>query len=404
MKYNKDLAGIQITDELINRASSAAARLAHDTILRSTVVVRTAPGGGGTLLAMTTDYTLGSEDTRLTTEAGGTVNTTLAVVNGAYQNTNLYVSYKTVGDYAEADDINEIGRFIIEKSKKVGEIFALLDRRAPAAYTGDLDAYFPAVCLTDIDSQITLNATNAPDAVPYLRARKMIFEDGLSGELAALSVTNWAINANVATLTFANNTDTIAALAALGEDQAVHGSYTNWRSITLDNAIGNITAGDYAITNVNPSARTISFAFTAANASGAVSASAEFYPFRIPGSTTTARIFTGRGLTLHGANDANGYFVSGGLRRRGFMQGHDIGKYNTPTSKISTYTASASPASAGGATTGTDIIQYTANLAAGNVTRAVPVDNGIDGTPRTAAETHGPAMTVHLYMHLGRLI
>jgi hypothetical protein len=108
MKYNKNLAGTQITDELINRATSASIRLAADTILASTVVVRTAPAGGGTLLALTTDYTLGGADSRLTTEAGGTVNTTLAIVNGARLNTNLYVTYKTVGDYAEAEDVNNL--------------------------------------------------------------------------------------------------------------------------------------------------------------------------------------------------------------------------------------------------------------------------------------------------------
>jgi microcystin-dependent protein len=113
MKYNKNLAGVQITDELINRASSSSARLAHDTILASTVVVRTAPAGGGTLLALTTDYTLGSEDARLTTEAGGTVNTTLAIVNGARLNTNLYVTYKTVGDYAEAEDATPSGSILM---------------------------------------------------------------------------------------------------------------------------------------------------------------------------------------------------------------------------------------------------------------------------------------------------
>jgi microcystin-dependent protein len=113
MKYNKNLAGVQITDELINRASSASVRLAHDTILASTVVVRTAPAGGGTLLSLTTDYTLGSEDARLTTEAGGTVNTTLAIVNGARLNTNLYVSYKTVGDYAEAEDATPSGSILM---------------------------------------------------------------------------------------------------------------------------------------------------------------------------------------------------------------------------------------------------------------------------------------------------
>jgi microcystin-dependent protein len=113
MKYNKNLAGVQITDELINRSSSASARLAHDTILASTVVVRTAPAGGGTLLSLTTDYTLGSEDSRLTTEAGGTVNTTLAIVNGAFLNTALYVTYKTVGDYAEAEDATPSGSILM---------------------------------------------------------------------------------------------------------------------------------------------------------------------------------------------------------------------------------------------------------------------------------------------------
>lgn len=274
-----------------------------------------------------------------------------------------------------------------------GAIFGRLERRGLSAWNpSNPRAYFPYLCLTDIDSQITLNATSAPDAVPYLRARKMIFKDGLSGELAALSVTNWAINANVATLTFANNTDTIAALAALGEDQAVHGSYTNWRSITLASAIGNITAGDYAITNVNPSARTISFAFTAANASGAVSASAEFFPFRIPGSTTTARIFTGRGLTMHGANDANGYFVSGGLRRRGSLQEH-AHSYRIDNSNIFLALTAGGTGFVGGINTQSLQSAQTANT----------VDNGF-GTPRTAAETHGPALTVHLYMHLGRLI
>ena len=108
MKYNKDLSGIAIADELIRRTSSASLRLARDTIVSSSVVVRTAPAGGGTLLALTTDYTLGGQDARLTTEAGTDIFTTLAIVNGAYHNTDLYVTYSTVGDFAEAEDINEL--------------------------------------------------------------------------------------------------------------------------------------------------------------------------------------------------------------------------------------------------------------------------------------------------------
>lgn len=105
-RLDKVLAGTQITDEYINRSSSSALGLLHDAFLAAGVVVRTAKSGGGTLLTLTTDYTLSAEDTRLTTETGATVYTKLAVVNGMYQNVALYVSYKCVVDYYRAADIN----------------------------------------------------------------------------------------------------------------------------------------------------------------------------------------------------------------------------------------------------------------------------------------------------------
>lgn len=105
-RLDKVLAGTQITDEYTYRTGSTALGLLHDAFLASTVVVRTAAGGGGSLLELTTDYTLSAEDTRLTTEAGATVYTKLAVVNGTYQNIPLYTSYKCVADYVKAADIN----------------------------------------------------------------------------------------------------------------------------------------------------------------------------------------------------------------------------------------------------------------------------------------------------------
>lgn len=119
-RLNKLLTGHQITDEVINRTSSASLPLGHDTILQTGVVVRTAAGGGGTLLALTTDYTLGSADSRLTTEAGQNVYTKLAVVNGAYQNMNLYVTYKTVGDYASVESVSAIASEVINLVYPVG--------------------------------------------------------------------------------------------------------------------------------------------------------------------------------------------------------------------------------------------------------------------------------------------
>jgi microcystin-dependent protein len=106
-KLNINLSGTQITDEVINRASSTAARLAHDTILDDgSLTIRTAAAGGGTLLVETTDYVLGDLNSRLTGLAGDDVFLTVAIVNATYQNVNLYVTYKTVGDIAEAEDIN----------------------------------------------------------------------------------------------------------------------------------------------------------------------------------------------------------------------------------------------------------------------------------------------------------
>lgn len=109
-RLNKLLAGHDITDEVINRTSSTSLKLDHDTMLASSVVVRTASGGGGTLLTLTTDYTLGNEDTDLSTEVGGGAHVykTLAVVNGAYHSTDLYVTYKTVGDYASLETVMQI--------------------------------------------------------------------------------------------------------------------------------------------------------------------------------------------------------------------------------------------------------------------------------------------------------
>lgn len=105
-KLNLNLTGHQITDEVLTRTSAAAAGLEHDTILDvAGLTIRTAASGGGTLLTETTDFVLGSKDTALTTAAGADVWTTLAIVNGTYQNIPLYVTYKTVGDYAEAADV-----------------------------------------------------------------------------------------------------------------------------------------------------------------------------------------------------------------------------------------------------------------------------------------------------------
>lgn len=285
-----------------------------------------------------------------------------------------------------------------ENGKYIGEIFELDDQRDPAGWTLATPAtYFPALCLTAIQTYVDIDVANWPDLVPYLRAKKVVFKDGITGEIASPGVTNWAISANVATLTFTNDADHIAMLAALLEDEVLHGGYSNWRSVTLANAIGNVTAGEYAITNVNASSRTISFAFVAGNASGSGSFTVDFYAHRIPGSTTTARVFSARGLTIHGANDDNGYFVAGGLRRRGFMQ------------QITGTLASARNIFRGTGTTGAFSVTDPSNSGTdgGSVVNNYEYahfNSANSPGARTSQETHGPALTVHIYQHGGRYL
>jgi hypothetical protein len=208
MKYNKDLAGIQITDELINRATSASARLVHDTILASTVVVRTAPAGGGTLLSLTSDYTLGSEDARLTTEAGSTVNTTLAIVNGAFQNTNLYVTYKTVGDYAEAEDVNELNTEVESiRLESIGIPFP----RYEVAGLPSMSSKF-AACSGQLisDAQSLYNGTRLPNLNGANVVLTLTFTANAGGATAtvaaadrpAIALHDWVTGSGIAALTY----------------------------------------------------------------------------------------------------------------------------------------------------------------------------------------------------------
>lgn len=106
-KLDKNLTGTAISDEIHEDVGASAFNLDHDTFFGSTdLEIWTGPGKTGTQLTETTDYTLGGEDTRLTSEAGKSVYTQVTVTNGTYQSGTLYFTYKTVGDYVEAEDPN----------------------------------------------------------------------------------------------------------------------------------------------------------------------------------------------------------------------------------------------------------------------------------------------------------
>ncbi|MGL4368311.1 MAG: hypothetical protein ACRCUT_01345, partial [Spirochaetota bacterium] len=182
-------------------------------------------------------------------------------------------------------------------------------------------ADFPYLCLSDDDK--ILNAANWPDLVPHFRAKTLKYMPGTTAAQTAFAVTEHAIVSNVATLTLSNLTAEKAILAALAEDQLVHGSFTAWRTVTLPADIGSIVAGTYEITAISAANRTLSFSYTGENASAAVTSIIEIYPHRVASSIdaagTMARHFAVKGRTIVSPNDSAGECISG-LRRRDRMQ------------------------------------------------------------------------------------
>ena len=270
--------------------------------------------------------------------------------------------------------------------KQLGELFFLDTAKDPAEFDKDApEDFFPGKCLSSIEDYEDIAVANFPDLVAHLRAKAFKYFEGITGETSAFSVTNWAIVSNVATLTFSGTAAT-AMLAALAEDVLVHGSYTNWRSVTLAGAIGDITAGEYAITDVDAAGLTIDFAFTAGNNSGAVTATCNFYQHRVPGSTTTARLVETTARTLISANDADGEAIAG-LRRRDRGQGHWHEYYTRPSND-----------------TGGGVVLDGINAAVTGINTQQDriqnpiVDNLGNGTPRTGKTTDPRALVGHLFI------
>jgi hypothetical protein len=284
-------------------------------------------------------------------------------------------------------------------------VFALLDHKAPVAWA-DPDTYFPAVCLSDINSYADVTNAAVPDLVTYLRARKAGYRLGMAGAKTAFDVSGWAIVTNVVTLTFANTAPEIAFLLSLAEDQTVHNSFTGWRSVTTSVALGGCPAGDYAITGINAVARTVTFAYTTGNASGGAIV-VEFYANRVAGSTTTARLFAVQGRALVSANDSADEVVAG-LRRRDRMQGHvhtaDIhhGSDDTIPFMIGSLNAGSATGRWANATVAGSTTNYTSQKLTINANGQSTSNDGTNGPPRTGTTTDPRALGVHLYIHAGR--
>ncbi len=269
--------------------------------------------------------------------------------------------------------------------KKIGEFFYTDTYEAPSQYNAsDPESFFPALCLDTIEGQEDISSENWPYLVDYLREKKFSYREGKTSSKSDFDVTDWDITSNVVTLTFANDTAENAMLSVLAEDNLVHGDFNDWRSITLPEAIGDVDAGEYAITDIDTAARTIKFSLTASNNSGSGTFTVNFYQHRIPGSTTTARVYEATARSLVSANDSDGEAIAG-LRRRDRMQGHWHYGF--------------------GLTVGTDTWDdVRGRLGPGTATSrfgaaaAAEDEENANGTPRTGDTTDPRSLIGHLYM------
>lgn len=112
-RVNIDLLGTNsnndIADEMHNRAGSSSPwPLVHDYFYASTVVIRTAPSGGGSLLVLSTDYTIGALNSDLTARAGVNINGSISLIN--YLSVDLYYTYHACADIIDAADRFEYAR------------------------------------------------------------------------------------------------------------------------------------------------------------------------------------------------------------------------------------------------------------------------------------------------------
>lgn len=261
--------------------------------------------------------------------------------------------------------VKSIVKLTIENSKRVGEIFNLDSLISSTAFNlATPYDYFPAICLSTIDVQVVLSTANYPELVPHLRAKKLWFRRGRTDEVGS-----WTATVSGSSVTMPNTTSANALLAALLEDQIVHGSYTNWRTLT----IGGV---DYPITNVNTVTRVITVTGTPTTGSQTT----EFFPHRIAGSTTTAREFEVSGRVAIATNDAAGRWI-GDLRMRSYLQSHR----HSLSSNIPNGNANNNVLTAGTSytLTGTEVLG--------------PTTDGANGTPRTGPETHSPTLSAYTY-------
>ncbi|RHX92004.1 hypothetical protein DLM75_01880 [Leptospira stimsonii] len=280
-----------------------------------------------------------------------------------------------------------------QERKYLGEMFWMDELRSPSAD-------FPAFCLASPDQLINASGSGGmPDLVNYWLNKPFRY-DPLGTNVTDFDAISYSIASNVLTITFANTTPCQKMINALAEDNQVHGSFTNWMTGTLLQAIGGIPINaTLAITALSSASRTISFSCSAANSSGSLSgAKLRFYKHRLPdvspGSTLTNQVrhFAMQGRGFVSVMDFDSEWI-GGLRRRDRFQGHwhtTIGG-DFMSQDITTSRSYIQGGDFAGSSLGSEIVRD-----------ARP--DGTNGTPRTGKTTDARGMSGFPYIFARRVL
>jgi hypothetical protein len=136
----------------------------------------------------------------------------------------------TGGQKAEfPDGIHTPGDLIVDGALKVGtnqvDILAMMQPIGKLSWFEDYaapSAAFPWFHLGQADAVVS--DSNWPELVTYLRNKKLtFFDNGSSIPVNTFNIESYSLTANVVTLVFTNTTIEKAVLAALADDQLVHG-------------------------------------------------------------------------------------------------------------------------------------------------------------------------------------
>jgi hypothetical protein len=268
--------------------------------------------------------------------------------------------------------------------------------QAPAAWSFTNEAaHFAWLCLDIADQVIT--TTHWALLVPAFRSQLLSYLDGQGGQVTAFITSTWQVSGGTTgTLVFASNSANSALFGMLAADQAIQGSYTNWRTITLASPIGNIPAGNFFITGVTAGTLTLTFTIPTSTNGGPTSTSAatvQLYPHRLADSesnpSTSARVLAILGRNLTSANSLTESVLGAVLmlRRGNQFQGH----YQGVLSPMGNFIGTGTGASFSGTSAG-----------AGLSTTGAPVTDGTNGTPNVGKTTHSDDVISHLYIWGGR--